>query len=130
MKTAIDTWRNEYLANNLSFVEIDLLRGGRLPLGRRDADLGAYYVMVCRAWEFPEAGIWSFSIRDSLPKIPVPVTEELGDTPLDLEACVSRAFDEGRYAESLGYDELLTLRLRDEDRAWIQRIVSKRAYGN
>jgi hypothetical protein len=119
--------RTEYLANKLSFVEIDLLRGGkRPPLGKRHPEVTDYYAMVCRSWEFPRAGFWTFGIRDPLPGIPVPVTRELGDTPLNLLACIDRAYDEGRYSTSLPYDEPLKPRPRDQDRNWIAQTLKKR----
>jgi hypothetical protein len=118
--------RNEYLASNLSFVEIDLLRAGRRPpLGKRHPEVADYYAMACRSWEFPRAGFWTFGVRDPLPEIPVPVTRELGDTPLNLRACVDTAYDSGRYATSLPYDEPLKPRPRDEDRDWIAQRLKK-----
>ena len=119
--------RNEYLANNLSFVEIDLLRAGtRPPLGKGHPEVIDHYAMVCRSWEFPRAGFWTFGIRDPLPNIPVPVTRDLGDTPLNLRSCVDRAYDEGRYSTALPYDEPLKPRPRHQDRDWIGQILRKR----
>jgi len=119
--------RNEYLANKLNFVEVDLLRGGkRPPLGKGHPEVTDYYAMVCRAWEFPRAGLWAFGIRDPLPALPIPVTRELGDTTLNLRWCVDQAYDGGRYSETLPYDEPLKPRPRDEDRGWIDRTVKKR----
>jgi hypothetical protein len=119
--------RNEYLGNNLSFVEIDLLRGGkRPPLGKRHPVVADYYAMVCRAWEFPVAGFWTFGVRDPIPVIPVPVTRDLGDTPLNLRACADLVYDGGRYSSSLPYGEPLKPRPRDQDRDWIAQILKKR----
>jgi hypothetical protein len=117
--------RNEYLANNLNFIEIDLLRGGhRPPLGRTASAVTKFYAMVCRSWEFPEAGVWTFGVRDRLPDIPVPVTQDLQETPLHLSACVARAFDEGRYAESLPYDEPLIPPPDQHDLDWFNTILA------
>src|SRR5262249_32431672 len=118
--------RNEYLASGLSFVEVDLLRGGRrLPLGKTRSKVGDYYAMVCRAWEFPRAGFWTFGLRDPLPDIPVPLTEELGDTRLRLRSCVNRAYEEGRYSTSLSYDEPLEPRPLEQYRDWIAQLLTK-----
>lgn len=118
--------RNEYLANKLSFVEIDLLRGDkRAPLGNRHPDVLDYYALVCRSWEFPRAGFWTFGIRDPVPVIPIPVSRESGETPLSLRACIDRAYDGGRYAISLPYDEPLKPRPRDQDAAWIAKLLKK-----
>ncbi len=119
--------RSGYLASPVSFVEIDLLRGGRRPpLGKRQPDVSDYYVMVSRSWDFPIADFWTFGIRDPLPEVPVPVTRELGDTPLNLRRCVDRAYDEGRYADGLPYGEPLKPRPRDEDAAWVRDVLAAR----
>jgi hypothetical protein len=118
--------RNEYLASKLSFVEIDLLRGGkRPPLGKHHPEVIDYYALVCRSWDFPRADFWSFGIRESIPDIPIPVTRETGDTILQLGQCVSRAYDGGRYRITLPYDEPLKPKAREQDGAWIGQVLKK-----
>lgn len=119
--------RSEYFASGVSFVEIDLLRSGRrLPFGKQSPDIQDYYAMVCRSWEYPQAGFWSVGLRTVLPDIPIPVAEDLKDTTLRLQACFERAYEEGRYSTSLSYEEPLKPRPRPEDRAWIERRLSHR----
>jgi hypothetical protein len=119
--------RNEYLASHLSFVEIDLLRRGRRPpLGSRHPDVTDYYALVCKSWEFPRAGFWTFGLRDPIPSIPVPVTKALGDTLLDLRSCIDQAYDGGRYSSLLPYDEPLKPNPREQDIAWIGQVINKR----
>jgi len=120
--------RNEYLANRLNLVEIDLLRSGqRSPLGDPPPAIADYCVMVCREWEFPRASFWTFTIRDPLPEVPIPLTQELAETILPLRACVDRAYDEGRYSESLSYLEQLRPRLSKEDATWVRQLFAKRS---
>jgi hypothetical protein len=117
--------RNEYLANRLNLVEIDLLRGGRRsPLGDPPPPVADYCVMVCREWEYPRAGFWTFTIRDPLPSIPVPLKQELPEVTLSLRACVDRTYDEGRYAESLPYGETLHPRLSKDAAAWVRKLLA------
>jgi Protein of unknown function (DUF4058) len=100
--------RNEYLASKLNFVEIDLLRSGkRAPLGSQHSESIDFYALVCRSWEFPRAGFWTFRMRDPIPEIPIPVTKEAGDTLLDLRSCIDRVYDDGRYSICLPYEEPL-----------------------
>jgi hypothetical protein len=125
------TKRSEYLASRINVVEIDLLRAGkRPPLGEPPPEPAAYYVMVCRSWEFPRAGYWTFGVRDPLPPIPVPITRELPDTILPLRACVDRAYDEGRYGTELAYDEPVKPRLSEADAAWVRQVLAARAKKN
>lgn len=117
--------RDEYLANRLSLVEIDLLRGGRrLPLSDPQPRVVDYYIMVCRAWQYPQAGFYRFSMRDPLPDLRVPVVESLSDVVLSLRACMDRVYDGARYAAKLRYSEPLTPRPRKQDVAWLAGVVA------
>lgn len=119
--------RNHCFANKISFVELDFLRGGhRLPVGVPVADLGDYCVMVCRAWEYPKADLWSIGLRDRLPQIPVPLDPDVADVPLTLRSCLDRAYDEAIFASELPYDAPLTPRPRPADLAWIKTILARR----
>jgi hypothetical protein len=119
--------RDEYLANQISLVEIDLLRRGRRPpLGLPEPEIADYYIMVCRSWEYPSAGFWSFSVRDPLPEIPVPLAQDVPDTLLPLRPCMDRAYDEGRYGTRLPYEEPLRPRLSRQDDAWVQELLANR----
>lgn len=126
-RQAFLTKRGDYLANGLNLVEIDLLRGGRrAPLGKPPREIPEYYVLVCRAWEYPEAGVWVFTLRDPLPEIPIPIIEDLPDVLLPLRPCLDRAYDEGRYASSLPYGEPLQPRVNREDAAWVKSVLAQR----
>jgi hypothetical protein len=94
--------RNEYLANGISLVELDLLRGGRrLPLSRPAPERADYYVLVCRSWEYPRANIWPFSLRDPLPNVPIPLAKEVPDGILPPGECIDRVYDGGSYDSQL-----------------------------
>lgn len=119
--------RGEYLGSRVNLVEIDLLRGGpRLPLSRPAPAIRDYYVMVCRAWEFPRADLWDFTIRDPLPGIPIPLAENVPDAILPFRACIDRAYDEGSYDTELDYESPLTPRLSKADAAWARELLAAR----
>jgi hypothetical protein len=95
--------RREYLAT-VNLVEIDLLRAGnRLPMGRPEPAAAHYYIFLCRRNEFPATDRWAFTVREKLPVIPVPISSEQADAPLNLRAVLDRVYDDGRYAEELDY---------------------------
>jgi hypothetical protein len=118
--------RTECLAQGMNLVEIDLLRGGRrLPLGKpvpKDAD--GFYLLVCRAWEYPQVDFWSFGLRDPLPDVPVPLGSDTPDVVLPLRACADRAYDEGKYRGRLPYRRALLPRPDKRDAAWIQELLA------
>lgn len=78
-------------------VEIDLLRGhgARMPIG--GLPQCDYYVMVSRAADRPDAGVWPLGIRQRLPVIPVPLKD--GDDParIDLQALLHEVYDAAGY---------------------------------
>jgi hypothetical protein len=117
--------RNQHLAADPSFVEIDLLRGGqRLPLSSSAPRVQDYYVMVSRSWQRPRADLWTFGVRDRLPEVPVPLTRRATPVSLSLRDCVDRAYDEGRYAALLNYNEPLVPHLSEQDEAWLRGIFA------
>jgi hypothetical protein len=126
-RTAYLQKRGEYLASRLNLVELDLLRGGpRLPLGKSVPAIPDYYIMVCRAWEFPHADVWALTIRDPLPGIPIPLAEDIPDAVLPLRACIDRAYDEGCYDTELDHESALTPRPSKADAAWTRNLLAGR----
>src|SRR5262249_18994276 len=74
------------------FVEIDLLRGGpRMPFADPLPPCD-YYAMVSRMDRRPQAGLWPISLREPLPKIPIPVREPDPDAVLDLQAALHHVY--------------------------------------
>jgi hypothetical protein len=117
--------RLDYLAAGVNVVEIDLLRGGeRMPLGDPFPEKADYYMMVCRANELPQAGVWWFSVRDPIPVIPVPLSPGEGDVSLDLRACLDRAYAEGRYRDEIDYTQPPEPPLSPDDGAWARQLLS------
>ena len=118
--------RNEYLATGTSLVEVDLLRDGeRIPMGRPRPPLADYYALVSRAEQFPQASVWAISVRDSLPRIPVPLKPEHGDVILELQPCFTRSFDDAGYETRIDYSRPPTVGLRHPDAAWAAELISK-----
>lgn len=120
------TKRIDYLTAGVNVVEIDLHRAGqKLPLESAPAPGGDYCVMICRALEFPKAGMWSFSVRDPLPKIPIPISPSVPDVELALRPCLERAYTEGCYDREIDYAQDPHPPLLEADAAWARELVAK-----
>jgi hypothetical protein len=120
--------RSEFLEGKVNLVEIDLLRGGRrMPLSDPPPEMGDYYVMICRAWQYPRAGFWSFTVRDPLPEVPVPLSKGQPAVKLPLRPCMDQAYDGGRYSTLLDYGEPLKPCLRKEDADWVRELLDERS---
>ncbi|MFO0970315.1 MAG: DUF4058 family protein [Gemmataceae bacterium] len=116
--------RNEYLATGTNLVEIDLLRHGeRMPMGDPTPPPADYYVLVCRAAEFPRMGIWPIGVRDVLPDVPIPLKPEDGFVSLPLQECFNTAYDQGPYDQTVNYAAPPRLPLKEPDAEWAREVV-------
>jgi Protein of unknown function (DUF4058) len=118
--------REEYFTSRINLVEIDLLRSGqRPPLGEPAPPVTDYYLMVCRSWQRSQLSVWPFSIRETLPAVPVPLDPDVQEVVLDLRACMNHAYDSGRYAEQLDYSKPPKPPLREPDATWARELLAR-----
>lgn len=114
--------REEYLQSGVRLVEIDLLRGGpRLPMEQLPAC--DYCVLVARPEEMPRAGVWAISLRSSLPEVPIPLRPSDVDARLDLQALLTRVYDDAGYSDYI-YAVPPRPPLNPEDADWARRMIS------
>jgi hypothetical protein len=114
--------RDKLHAARVNLVEIDLLLGGApLPMKER-IDPGAFYAIVARGKRLPVAEVYRWTVRDALPRVPIPLREPDADILIDLAVLVNRVYDLGRYARTLRHEAPLaeTTSLTPEDRAWVE----------
>jgi len=124
--------RDKLHASRANLVEIDLLVGGTpLPMKQR-IEPGAYYAIVARGARLPLAEVYRWTVRDPLPRLPIPLREPDPDILIDLAALVNRVYDLGRYSRTLRRDLPLpeTTSLTPEDRAWVESLSRHGAQGN
>lgn len=118
--------RQEYIHAGANLVEIDLLRGGqRAPVegARTPCD---YCILVSRASEFPKAGFWPLSIRDPLPRIPIPLDPSVADVEIALQECLIPVCQHGRYDEDIDYTQAPPPpAMSAADAAWMRERLSK-----
>lgn len=120
--------RDEYLAAGVNLVEIDLLRKGhRVPVGTPDPPEADYYILTSKAVDYPTADLWAFTVRDRIPVFPVPLKPEDNAIPLDLRACLDKAYDESRYGAHIDYTQAAEPALRTPDAEWANELLKKHA---
>lgn len=115
--------RDAYIERPIHIIEIDLLIGGHRSPMKRPLPRGDFHAIVSRAERRPDAEVYSWSIRDRLPAIPVPLSVPDADVALDLGSTCATAYDRGRYNRLLRYREPLDLPLATEDRAWAEQLA-------
>lgn len=119
--------RDKLHASRVNLVEIDLLLGGApLPMKQR-IEPGGFYAIVTRGPRLPMAELYRWTVRDPLPRLPIPLREPDPDVAIDLEALVTRVYDLGRYARTLRRQAPFpeTMSLTPEDRAWVESLVRR-----
>jgi hypothetical protein len=123
--------RDAVLQSQTHLVEIDLLRGGsRLPM-RTPLPGGDYYVIVSRTSDRPQASIFSWKLRDRLPRISVPLLPGDPDVTIDLQDVFATTYDRGSYARMLRplRDRPLSPALSKADQKWAAACLSAAAGG-
>jgi hypothetical protein len=113
--------RGQLLASPVHFVEFDFLRGGpRMPAtGLPECD---YYILVSRAEERPDAGMWPVRLRDVLPTIPIPLRASDEYALLNVQNVLHQVYDAARYKTYI-YEGLPDPPLRPDDATWADEIV-------
>ena len=78
-----------------------------------------------RAGKRPSSDVFAWSVRQPLPRIPIPLRKPDPDVLLNLPALFALAYERGRYARALDYSAELDLPLDSGDRAWAEERARK-----
>lgn len=120
--------QKELLGGKVSLVEIDLLRAGRpvlaLPTGRRPRE--RWRVVVRRGWKPTLAELYEIPLRQPLPTIKIPLRQTDADVPLDLQALLDQAYDNGAYQDDLDYEAEPDPPLDPDDAAWLDALLREK----
>ncbi len=104
-----------------SWIEIDLLRAGE----RFDAVAGKsdYCVLLKRSTGYRYEA-WFIDLRDTLPTILVPTTDDYGDVTLDMQQVFDTVYTRAHYADSVDYTRPVPPPpLLPADAAWVYERV-------
>jgi Protein of unknown function (DUF4058) len=103
------TRRNAILLQDVHLVELDLLvTGHRLPM-KRPLPRADYHAVVSRWERRPDCEVYSWSVRQALPLLPIPLRDPDPDVMIDLASVYQTAFARGKYARSLDENASLNL---------------------
>jgi hypothetical protein len=122
--------RTEYLAKRLALfyqkihlIELDLLRcGHRLPM-QIPLPPADYYYLVSRGDQRPDCQVYSWTLKQPLPKLPVPLRDPDPDILIDLGAVFTTAYERGRFRRRINYLAPAPAQFGDADRRWVEALV-------
>jgi hypothetical protein len=100
-----------------------------MPLGNPAPVPADYIIFVTRSQSFPQAELWPFTIRDSIPPLHVPLDSSDADAIVDLQNCVTECFDGAKYERLINYNVSPTPPLREPDYTWARERLAVRLRG-
>ena len=95
--------REGLLERRVNLVELDLLRGGgriRLAMPLPSAH---YHALVSRGDSWPDCDVYSWSVRDPLPKLPIPLKSPDADIVVSLQEAFTETYRRGPYDRRVRY---------------------------
>ncbi len=118
--------RQAILQQQVHLVELDLLLGGnRLPM-LRPLPAGDYHAIVTRCESRSQGDVFSWSLRQPLPVLPVPLRAPDSDVLVNLQSVFEAAFELGFYGKSLSYHKPPPVPVSADDAAWIGQVLAQR----
>jgi hypothetical protein len=117
--------RTYILDSRTSLVEIDLLRAGEPMPAYPRAPASDYRVLVSPGWTRPKARLYTFTIRDAIPALPVPLLEREAEPELDLNDVLHALYERARFDLRLHYDHDPEPPLATDDLAWARELAAR-----
>ena len=115
--------KNEVLASDVHWVEIDLLREGDPSVTNPPLRPSDYRVLISRCDDRYYARYWPIGVRQPLPTIGIPLRGKDADAPLDLGVALNAAYENGAYHASIDYAKPPSPPLHAEDARWAAKLL-------
>ncbi len=117
--------RTSTLRQKVHLIEFDFLVGGRRLSMGEPLPAGDFYALISRGDRRPNCEVYTWTVRDPLPTIPIPLVPPDEDVTVDLGAVFMIAYNRGRYARLVDYDAPPTALRKTDDRAWAEKIARR-----
>lgn len=117
---------NAVLRQNVHLVELDLLVGGTRPPLQKPWPAGDYHYLISRWESRPDAHVYSWTVRNPLPRVPTPLRLPDDDVSVDLAAVFRTAYERGRFGRRIRYGTPCPAPLLGDVRGWVETLVRGR----
>jgi hypothetical protein len=121
-RDAYEEKRRQVLSTLTNLVEIDLLRGGK-PMEMQPPPQGDYRIVVRAGWERPQARLYTCSVRQALPEVPVPLRRGEQEARLPLGMLLADIYARAYYDLRLDYRQPPEPPLSPLDAAWADALL-------
>ncbi|MBD2182495.1 DUF4058 family protein [Planktothrix sp. FACHB-1355] len=119
--------RQRILGSLTNLVEIDLIRSFQ-PMPILEADIQSNYrVLISRHTHRPQAELYAFSFKDSLPSFYLPLRSEDIEPTVNLQQLFTEIYDKAGYDYRIDYTAEIVPALSEQDRIWVQELLAKAA---
>jgi uncharacterized protein DUF4058 len=114
--------REALLERRVNLVELDLLRGGARIRLAQPLPSGHYHAFISRGESWPDCNVYSWTVRDPLPKLPIPLKSPDADILVSLQSAFAETYRRGPYGRRVHYEEHYPLpRFDTEDADWVSQ---------
>lgn len=115
--------RLKIFGSSTHLVEIDLLRQGRALATLNNGVKNDYRVLVSRGDTRPNADLYAFNLRETIPRFPLPLQTGDAEPIIDLKAILDRIYDEGFYGRIVDYNREPVPALSATDGVWADNLL-------
>ncbi|HEV3006041.1 MAG TPA: DUF4058 family protein, partial [Pirellulales bacterium] len=112
---------------SVHLVKLDLLVGGERVAAAQTLPQGDYYACVSRSENRPRGSVYPWSVRQELPRLPIPLAAPDPDVFVTLQAVFAKGFERGDYAELIDYSQPPQAPFADADRKWAAEQAHRRS---
>lgn len=114
--------RQQLLRQKVHILELDLIRAGRRLRLDRPLPRGDYYAFLSHADRRPDCDVYPWTVRDTLPILPLPLLVPDHDIEIDLGRAFEVAYKRGQYDRLIRYDQSPPApSFAGEDAEWVAR---------
>jgi hypothetical protein len=129
-RKAYELKRKQVLASLSHLVEIDLLRSGKAMSILGEVPVTDYQIIVSRSETRPQAKLYGFSVRETIPVFPLPLQSEDTEASVDLQSLLHGIYNRARYYLAIDYNKEPVPPLKPEDTLWSDTLLREQGLRN
>ncbi|MBC6421971.1 MAG: DUF4058 family protein [Hormoscilla sp. SP5CHS1] len=126
-RSSYETKRQKILDSLTHFIEVDLLRKGRImPMDSQEIKTH-YRILVSRSSTRPKADLYAFNVREEIPVIPLPLKTSSEPEPMiPFQELLHTVYEQGSYDLVIDYSFEPVPKLSKADTVWADGVLRDR----